>query len=370
MGSIYKRGNVYWIKYYKNGKLYRESSKSPKKMVAKRLLGRREGDIAQGKTPGIYFEKVFFDDLSEIFLRDYRINQKKSLQRAVNSVDHLSKAFEGKRVQEITTPAINIYVENRMAEGAKNATINRELAALKRMLNLGARQTPPLVERVPYIPLLKENNVRKGFFEHDEFHALREFLPEYLKAMATFAYRFGWRVEEICNLEWSRVDLEYGIVRVDPGDTKNGEGRTVYLDSELKAMFDELWKKRKEAKKLLPHVFLNRSGTGRIRDFRKAWDNACADARIGKKFFHDFRRTAVRNMVRAGIPERVAMIISGHKTREIFDRYNIVNDADLRFATREMEKYMENSTGTISGTIHTLSTKKRGLAVSANPLIL
>lgn len=77
MGMIYKRGNTWWIKYYRNGKAYRESSGSGKKMVAKKLLDRREGAIAEGKAPGILFEKVTFEKLAEAFLQDYHINERK-----------------------------------------------------------------------------------------------------------------------------------------------------------------------------------------------------------------------------------------------------------------------------------------------------
>ena len=165
MGMIYKRGNVWWIKYYRNGKPYRESSGSTKKMVAKKFLDRREGDIAQGKTPGIQFEKVTFDELADGFLADYRINQKKSLVRAERSVNHLKAVFDGVRATEITTPIISQYIEERLDEGAANATINRELSALKRMLNLGAEQTPPLVDKgqIPKIRMLDENRTRSIF---------------------------------------------------------------------------------------------------------------------------------------------------------------------------------------------------------------
>jgi hypothetical protein len=95
MGSIYKRGKTFWIKYYRNGKPYRESTQSKKESDAKRLLKKREGEISNGKLPGIYFDKVRFDELAEDFLTDYRINQKKSLVRAEHSVGHLKKAFEG-----------------------------------------------------------------------------------------------------------------------------------------------------------------------------------------------------------------------------------------------------------------------------------
>ena len=111
--------------------------------------------------------------------------------------------------------------------------INRELAVLKCLLNLGAQQTPPKVDWVPYIPMLKEDNVRKGFFEHGDFLDLRTALPSYLKGFVTFACKVGWRVSEIRGLTWSHVDLNRGIVRLEAGETKNAEGRSAYLDDEL-----------------------------------------------------------------------------------------------------------------------------------------
>ena len=356
MGSLYRRGNVWWVKYYRNGKPYRESSKSTKKMVAKKILDRREGRIAQGRLPGVHFEKTTFDQLSEDFLRDYRINRKKSIKRAERSVEKLKEFFENYRAVDITTVSINEFVELRLNEGAANATINRELAALKRLLNLGKNQTPPLVEHVPYIPMLKENNTRKGFFEHGEYQALSKALPEHLKDFVTFAYKTGWRISEISNLTWNQVDRKQGIIRLEVGETKNDEARTVYLDSELKEIIASKWANRQN---LLPYVFLNKDGNNRIKRFDKTWKMACKEAKIGLKHFHDFRRTAVRNMVRAGIPERVAMMISGHKTRSVFDRYNIVNDTDLRLASERQESYLNSIMGTISGTIHDFSDKKR-----------
>jgi integrase len=110
----------------------------------------------------------------------------------------------------VTTQVIRDYTDRRIGEGAAPATVNRELAALKRMFNLGARSTPARVERVPYVPMLKEDNVRKGFFEHEEYLAVREALPEYLKDVVTFGYKTGWRVPKITGLTWGKVDLKEG----------------------------------------------------------------------------------------------------------------------------------------------------------------
>lgn len=359
MGSIYRRkwkdkvgniktGEILWIKYYdRNGKAIRESTGSTKDADAKRLLKKREGEISSGKPPGIYFDRVKFDELAEDYLTDYRINGK-VVRDARRYVNHLEPFFGGMRVTSITTDRIKHYVNKRLDIGAANGTINRELSALKRMLNLGAQQSPPKVDRVPFIQMLKENNVRKGFFEHDEFLAVRAQLPEHLQGIAAFGYKVGWRRSEITRLRWKQVDLKQGIVRLEPGMSKNKEARTVYLDDELKEMFQTLLKDRKSA---LPYVFLNKNGTDVVKTFDKAWRTACKKAGIGVKLFHDLRRTAVRNMVRSGTPERVAMMISGHKTRSVFDRYNIVDNTDLRFAAQRQAEYLESVTGTVTGTV-------------------
>jgi len=362
MGTIYLRGHTYWLKYYRNGKVYRESGKTDKESEAKRLLKKREGEIATGKIPGVYFDRITFDELAEDFLADYRVNGKKSLRRAERSVNHLRKAFTAYKIPQLTTPKIKAYIEERTNEHASNATINRELAALKRMLNIGVKQTPPKVDRVPFIPMLKENNVRQGFFEHGEFLALRESLPDYLKGLVTFAYKTGWRVSEIKTLTWAQVDIDNGIVRLESGMTKNNEGRTVYLDDELLTIFKKQWEYRTQHKKLLPYVFLNETGIDRIRDFRGSWEAACNKAKIGSRLFHDLRRTAVRNMVRAGIPERVAMMVSGHKTRSVFERYNIVNDTDLKLASQKQATYLQAQMGTITGTVIKIQNKRSSTA--------
>jgi integrase len=199
--------------------------------------------------------------------------------------------------------------------------------------------------------MLKENNIRKGFFEHGDFLALREHIPEYLKGFITFAYKTGWRSSEIAMLTWNHVDFKNGIVRLEPGEAKNDEGRTVYLDKELKGVFQRQWDNRKSGKKILPYVFPNRTGTDKIIRFDKCFKTACKDAKIGNRLFHDFRRTAVRNMVRSGVPERVAMMISGHKTRSVFDRYNIVSDADLQLAAQKQEIYINSQMVTKTVTI-------------------
>ncbi len=351
MGSIYKRGSVYWLKYYRNGKPYRESAKTEKETEAKRLLKKREGEISEGKIPGVYYDRIRFGTLVEDFLTDYRINNRKSLDRAERSARQLKLFFDNDIVPSITSDRISSYIDKRLEDGMEEATINRELAALKRMFKIGQRHNK--VDRIPYIEMLEENNVREGFFEHGEFIALREAITPHLKGFVTFAYKTGWRVSEIKSLTWAQVDLINGIVRLEAGTTKNKKGREARLDEELKSIFQEQKTKQIATGKITPFVFTNAAGTGSIKDFRGSWETACSKAKIGKKLFHDFRRTAVRNMVRAGIPERVAMMISGHKTRSVFERYNIVSERDLIMAAQQQEAYLRAQSGHNPGTVET-----------------
>jgi integrase len=337
MGMVYRRKRTWWIKYYVNGNAQYESSRSTKKTVAQKLLARREGPIAEGRVPFFRFDKVTFKELADDFLRDYRINGKRE-KRAELSVRHLLRHFGHFRAPQVTTQLIRDYTDRRLGEGAAPATVNRELSALKRMFNLGARSTPVRVERVPYVPMLKEDNVRKGFFEHEEYLAVREAISEHLRDVVTFGYNTGWRISEITGLTWPQVDQKTGVVRLEVGETKNDEGRVVFMDDETREMLLRRWQTRKRP---LPWVLLNAKGTDRVKRFTKAWRTACRKAGFPGRLFHDLRRTAVRNMVRAMISERVAMKISGHKTRSVFDRYNIVSEADLKRAARQLQEHLE-----------------------------
>jgi integrase len=380
MGSIYKpkwkdkdgtvrESAVWWIKYYRAGKPYRESTKSTKESDARRLLKKREGEISEGKLPGIYFDKVRWDELAEDYLINFRLENRKSMVRAEIVLEHLKGHFSGMRVTEITSATVDRYIERRLAEEMANGTVNRELAVLRAALVLGARQTPPKVDRVPFIRTLGEGKPRQGFFEHGEYLRLLDALPEYLRPVFTFAYHTGWRRGEILGLTWAQVDREAGIVRLEPGTTKNDQARTIYLDGELRAVIEEQWQRRVRLGSALPWVFLNAAGTAAIgANFTGVWKRACKAAGCPARVFHDLRRTACRNMVRSGIPERVAMLVSGHLTRSIFDRYNIVSDADLKQAAAKQEAYLETVTGTNTGKVTPLKhSKTRAKSASTAP---
>jgi integrase len=168
----------------------------------------------------------------------------------------------------------------------------------------------------------------------------------------TIGYTFRWRLQsEVLTLERRQLDLDAGTLRLEPGSTKNDDGRVVYLTAELKsllaAQLERVRALEREMGRILVPLFPHLKGRHRgqrIQDFKKAWKTACEKAGCPGMLRHDFRRTAVRNMVNVGVPERVTMKVTGHKTRSVFDRYHIVSPADL-------QKLACKLTGTTSGTM-------------------
>ncbi len=332
-GALYE-SPVWHCKYRKGGKLYRRTTGETDEAKAKAKMIGWEGD-PRSATPEA--DRMKFEEMVTDFLTDYQINGKRSLDRAERSVKHLKAFFTGQKVLTITTADVRAYVKKRQEQKAANATVNRELAALKRMLNLALQSEK--IPRRPYIPMLRENNVRKGFVGEIEYLGLREKLPTYLRAPADLAYTFGWRKAEVFSLTWPQVDLVRGTVRLEPGTTKNDEGRTVTLTAglwaTLRTLQEETTRLEKERGEKIPWVF-HRNGE-QIKDFYQAWRTASKEAKVGRLLFHDFRRSAVRNMERAGIPRSVAMKLTGHKTESVYRRYAVVDEGQLRDAARRLE---------------------------------
>src|SRR5262245_65944437 len=189
----------------------------------------------------------------------------------------------------------------------------------------------------PFIPTLEENNARQGFLDHGSFLAVKDRLPDAL----SFLYHSAWCVGEMRSLEWRDVDLEGKFIRLRPEISKNKDGRLLYLNGELLEII-----KRAEMRRQPDCVYVFHRNGERIGDFRKTWKTACKNAGLDGILVHDLRRTAVRNMIRAGVPERVAMALSGHKTRSIFDRYNIVSEADLIQASEKIHAHLQTRSQT------------------------
>jgi integrase len=335
-GSVYRKRGWCYIAYYLRGARVIEAAHTKDEAEARRQLRARLGQIAEGRYFGPAAERVRVADLLDALLIDYQVNHKPSRRTlAVLVRKHLRPFFGNRAAHAVTTADVEVYQLRRQEAGARNATINRELAALKRAYALGRRAES--IFKQPYIARLREDNARQGFFERWEYDAVLARLPDALRAPLTFAYYTGWRVHsEILPLTWDHVDLDDGTVRLYQGETKNQDGRVLALPQVLRAVLEQQWTEHLADYPGCPWVF-HRDGR-RIKDFRKAWRRACQAAGRGGKIPHDFRRTAVRNFVRAGVPERVAMMITGHKTRTVFERYNIVSPGDLQEAARRIDR--------------------------------
>src|SRR5262245_40039594 len=362
MGCLYRRkrkrkdGTVrvlptWWMKYYEGGRAVRESTGTDKETVARRILRTREGDVERGIPIVPQMGKVTFEDAVSDLQNDYDVNRKRTAAGTKRRIKlHLLPFFRNRRLLAITTALVREYITHRQSEAAANATINRELALLKRMFSLAVKDGK--LHGKPHIPMLREHNTRRGFFEPEQFEAVREFLPEALRPVVTFAYLTGWRVKsEILPLEWRQVDWAGRFVRLDPGTTKNGEGRSFPFTAALETLLKEQLadhERRKRQNRIVPLVF-HRDGE-RIRDFRKAWTSACERAGCPGRLPHDFRRTAVRNLEKAGVSRSAAMVMVGHKTEAIYRRYAIVDAAAMRDAAAKLDRGVNSSTGTLSGT--------------------
>ncbi len=355
-GSIYqqKGSSNWWIQYYRNGKVYRQSAGTRKRREAEKLLQRKLGEISTHTFIEPKSEKVLVKELAEDLLREYRINDRKSLDDLETRWEkHLSAEFGDLRASHVGNDRLTRYVAKRQDEKASNATINREISALKRMFSLAVRARKVYV--APHFPHLEERNVRKGFVEDAQYEALSSACAAeglWLRAMFEVAYNFGWRVSELLNLQVRQVDLAARTIRLEPGETKNNEARTVVMTGLVYALLQQCV----TGKQPDDHVF-TRSGNRPIQDFRGAWAKVCTKAETPGLLFHDLRRTAIRNMVRRGIPERVAMTISGHKTRSVFDRYNIVSESDLREAAQKLERDYSHRTDIVGSSERPIATR-------------
>jgi integrase len=286
-------------------------------------------------------KRVTVDDLLDALAADYQLRGGKRHVQFQSHLKPIRSAFGHLRAVDVTETTIDRYMKQRLEEGKKPATVNRETQLLGQAFRLGHERR--FVQRIPHIRHLPERNARQGFFEQDEFEQVVKYLPDYLNDIAHFAYLSGWRKGEIAQLQWVDVDRQARVIRLCPASSKTHEGRVLALHGELW----DLIERRREVRGTIPWVFHRQGFQFQISDFKKAWRTACKKAGVPGKLFHDLRRTAVRNMMRAGVPERVAMAISGHKTRSIFDRYNIVNEDDLRDAMSKTETYLKNSSRTI-----------------------
>ncbi len=362
-GAI-RQSAIWWVRYRQHGQTVRQSTETTSEAKAKTFMREREGKVALNVPVVPKADRLTLGEAATLIRQDYTANGHKTPETLEYRLTHLLVHFGvDTRLSRITTGAVEGYKAARLAAKAAQGTINRELAALGRMGTLARHQYDMVVPFV--VKMLGERNVRKGFFEETAFAAVCQQLRPELAALATVAKITGWRKTELRSRHWRHIDFDAGWLRLDPQETKNDEGRQFPLIPELRevlqAQRDRVEAIQKATGQVIPWVFCRDNGAT-VGDFKKAWRTACIAAgfftivpvldgagqprqrkdgtpltrKKATKLVHDFRRTAVRNLIRAGIPETVAMKMTGHRTRSVFQRYAIVEEGMLREAGEKL----------------------------------
>ena len=332
-GHIYRRGRIWWVKYYRRGRPYFESSRSDSEAKARDLLRRRmRSDTTASE------ERVSFEDLEQGIVQDYELKGYRSLGDLVNvRLRHVRSFFKGQRALDITTPRLRQYVVTRHKGGAANETINRELSVIRRMLSI-ARQDHT-ISHLPYFPMLEPGQPRESYLTPSEFHEILKQLPEHDRGILRWVWNTGWRITGACKLAWNDVDIPGGYVVLTRESAKNKRPQRIPLVGELSLIISEALETKRVDQ---PLVFHHSDGQPfRRESVWRAFKKACARAGLGSdKTLHDMRRSAARDLIRTGVvSEDVARRITGHQTRAVFSRYNITADNDVAQALVALQEH-------------------------------
>jgi integrase len=316
----------------------REACDTKDRDEALAYLHRRQGKLASGEL--LAPDRVRVRDLFGLLLDDYDVRQVAQTYIAGLKIKSILVPRLGDiKAAKLTTAQVQQYVRDR-SKHVKGSTVNRELGLLRRAFQLGYQQDPPLVARVPHFPKLPEGEPRKGFLRPEMYRKLLLELPEHLRLLFVIAYHTGLRRGALLRIKWSQVDGEESCIWME-GKKANRKPEPVavpiYGDM---AKFLALQPRESE--------YLFARGARPIKDFRESWDQACERAGIPDLLFHDLRRTAIRNMRRAGVPESVIMKITGHRTRTVFERYNITDQTDTQEAGRRAEEFLAKEHGNLA----------------------
>jgi len=327
--------SIWWLDYSLRGKRHYESSHTTSKREAQDLLDQRRGDRKAGKLRGrpdrvMLAEYETGEDGKATLVgglragleRHYAREGNSSLRRAQQALDHL-EAFLGADALalELTKTRLGEYFAHRLGEGAARSTVRYEIAILNAAFSVAVEDE--LLAMRPVFKLPKVENARSGFFEDGDFAALLVELPDYLRPVIRFLRLTGWRKSEVLGLTWDAVDWEGQVIRLAAAQTKGGDARAFPfgLAPDLKALLEAQWAARDGV------CVFQRDGKP-IKSLRRAWAGATKRAGLDGRLVHDLRRTAARDYRRAGVTEGEIMELCGWATRAMFDRYNIIDEAD------------------------------------------
>lgn len=342
-GWLLNRRGVWYACTWQNGRPVRESLKTRDRDEAqvKLLQLRRKRELGQYVAPKA--RRLTVGQLLDDLLLDMEVRAIAALPKIRSTMKALRAEFGRRPAVALDTASVQRAQKAWLAAGKAPATINRRCELLRQAYRRAARHQPPKVAQVPYIPLLPARNARQGFVAPGDFERLvRAVQNPDIRDFVEWCGWTGMRPGEVRQLTWEMVDLEAGVVRLSDYAAKTRRSRAVALTAELEAIV----KRRLKARRLGCPLVFHRQARGRpgqpVRDYRKAWREALVRARLPLTLLpYDLRRSALRNMVRAGVDVTVAMKISGHRTRSTFDRYNIVSEDDVRAALERTASYVK-----------------------------
>lgn len=334
-GSTFLRGQVWWVAYWFRGRQYQESSKSTDEKVAKKLLRQRLREIHSKRrlVNPAREQRYTIHDLKNALVSDYKRKNNRSTDTMEHCFKHLQNAFEFVRLIDIDAEKVTAYRDKRLTSGAARSTINRELAYLRHGFNLMFKQRT--ISDVPTIEFLGDENVRDGFIDIADFRALLENIPNQdVRDIVEFLYLSGWRSREAKCMPWPWIDSNANMVKLPKEYSKSKKDRLLPLVGDLANVIERRIKLRR-----LDCAFVFHRNGQPIRSFRRAFKAAAKAIGQPQLLPHDMRRSAVRNFRKAGLSENEGMALSGHKTRSVYDRYNIISEDDM---TKSMQKVQEH----------------------------
>jgi integrase len=310
-----------------------------------------KGKTANDETLPQEIANIRYEDLRRLLIANYQEHHPASLYTRKNAdgqdevtfggADDMDKFFKRLPISMITTAKIREFIQSQRRNGFKDPTIRKQLGRLRSAFNLARAEYN--LKHIPYFPMPKDSEARQGFLDQKNFDAFLAKFPERLKPTVEFYYYTGARSGAVKAITWGMVieDADGDInISVPATALKQKENWEFPLVGPLAPLALHIKKMRKSFPKADAPVF-------DFTNFRKVWNQACHDAGLGtfdKKTCnyvglhpHDFRRSAARNLIKSGVDESVAMKITGHKTREIFRRYNIQNLSDVKEAMLKVD---------------------------------
>ena len=345
---------IYWISYRLPSGKQKQEAVSTSIDEARAAMGKRKAQKKEGKLFDVKDDaKMTFSELAEWYMGLEKVKSKSYYPTVKYNLKSFNDVFGNLIINRITLDDLENYQIRRQKEGYSDSYIDQQIGAAKAMVNRGFKRDKisgrvirefQKIERL----LKKDSNARDRILTHDEFNRLCEHSARHILEIVISGYYTGMRRGEILNLTWDKVDMKNRFINLDAEDTKDKEKRSIPICDELYEMLTNVTRHIND-----PHVFLFRGKP--VSDIRSGLVNACekADIVYGRKekdgfTFHDLRHTFNTNMRKAGVTESVIMAITGHSTREMFDRYNTVDQEDTRNAVKTLEVFFQNVTQNVN----------------------